>query len=329
MPYVAGHIGRGQKVFNAFASDPPAAKRRRLEAAEDIALASGNPEAAGLIDELGDLFYGEDGQDQVVPDSVQLTAVPRSRAFSRVRYRGSRGSSMSARKIKRVLLNMIETKQHNELTNALAVASGDATTPVIYISNPISNIGQGTEGQDVVGQELFLRGIRINGRVTNDETTDVHFRIWVIKSPIFADLPGGFTQYNSTTTASTNPTQTATEFEFNIPQFDSAATNGQFVGATGGRDIVDPDLAKVIFSREIHLRSQYNPTETFKFWVPINRMWSHTTISGVAPADQLRNFARGNYYICMKLIGTSAVQDIATTVTATVDLEATVFFKDP
>ena len=63
------------------------------------------------------------------------------------------------------------------------------------------------------------------------------------------DLPAGFTTYGSTTTALTNPTQTAADGETNIRIFESSPAeiagqpSADYVGNASGIDLVDNDFA--------------------------------------------------------------------------------------
>lgn len=338
MSYTVGYFGgSGPRSVNPLANDTPSTKRRRLNELADAASII-SPEAGAVLHELGDL-YGPNTEDQVVPNLI--TAPSQSRAqrsnaslaarsrIRRSRKRMPRRSRWSFnKKVERVLLNLVETKEYDELYDADPFQAGDGTSAVLYINNPVSQIGQGSEGQDLEGNEIYLRGISWNGRWTNNETHDCYVYMWCIWTPQFADLPVGFSLYGSTTTTDTFPTQVPPEA--NIIQFDSAAANGQFVGSTGGfRDTFDTDLVKVVWLRKYHLRHQHNPTQIFKHWIPINRMWKHTTISGVTPADQLRNIRSGNYYLCIKVVPDSATNDIAATATVTGDGQIKVYFKDP
>jgi len=334
MPYVAGYFGKGKRIYPG-SLDSSNQKRRRLEALEDVALSAGQPELAGAIDEVGDILFGEDNQDlQVVPQAQSAALLPgssRGRSVARrtgmARRRGRKWSF--DRRVRRIMLNMVETKKHNEAHVANVFEAGDGTTVVTHIRNYVQQIGQGSEGQDIEGNEIYIRGFRWIGRFTNNETFDMYVRVWVIWSPFFADLANDWQTYGNTTTASANPTQTATDFEFNIPQYDAGTTSQQFTGAVGGADTIDTDVAKVVWSRVFHLKAQHNPTQSFKVWIPINRMWKHATASDVAPTDELRNFRFGNYYHCIKVWTDSSANDILATSTVTADFEHFVYFKDP
>jgi len=255
MPYVAGYFGKGKRIYPG-SLDSSNQKRRRLEALEDVALSAGQPELAGAIDEVGDILFGEDNQDlQVVPQAQSAALLPgssRGRSVARrtgmARRRGRKWSF--DRRVRRIMLNMVETKKHNEAHVANVFEAGDGTTVVTHIRNYVQQIGQGSEGQDIEGNEIYIRGFRWIGRFTNNETFDMYVRVWVIWSPFFADLANDWQTYGNTTTASANPTQTATDFEFNIPQYDAGTTSQQFTGAVGGADTIDTDVAKVVFTCE-------------------------------------------------------------------------------
>lgn len=320
MPYTAGYIGRGFRG-SYYGFDDPAAKRRRLDAAADLALSVDQPELAGFIEGVGSAVSG----DQVVPEAILGSSVAPSSGMARVsrmrrgfrrRRRWKRRSFKS--KVGSALLQFKETQRELDPVAEATFTAGDGTTRVLYIASPISQIGQGTSGDDFQGDRLWIKACWLRGRIAIGQTTNtLRVRFLLLATRQFADLPAGWTTYGNTTTALTNPTQTAADGETNIRIFETDDTEetGQpsapFVGNASGIDIIDKDYVTVLGGREYMLGT--DNALMFKnvdIYVPINRIHHIISEFGAAPTDQLRSLRSMNLYWTMQIFSNTNANNI-------------------
>ena len=202
------------RTWNPYAEDSPAAKRRRLEVAEDVLTSVGLPEAAGLLESAAD-FVDRTG-DQVVPaisDSRRgsrgfRSRMPRSIFGRRRRRRRVRVSRNLARKIVKVVSSNKETKQFSSSITTNNLGAGDGTSKVLQIFNIPANLTQGDNANDIDGNVIWLKGISVKGLISSDETQAIMYRIWMIATTQTADITLAGATYGNTTTAAANPAAT-------------------------------------------------------------------------------------------------------------------------
>lgn len=317
-----GYIGKGRRGIS-FPGESPASKRRRLDEIAEGLVAAGQPEVAGLIEGAADLFSG----DQLVPQSVRQVSSsrrPQSGSRRQPRKRSKMGRRFRRRnrgfksRVKSVILSM---KEGQRIIDSIAQATftcGDGITRVLYIADPLSTLTTGSDGNQLAGNEIWLKGLWLRGRISLDVLTNtLKVRIMLLKTRQFADLPAGFTTYGNTTTALTNPTQVAEDGESNIAIFEStpAEITGQpsarYVGNASGIDIVDNDYVTVIAAHE-HWMS---PDKTLPFkdvdmYVPINRRWKKQSDFDEGELDQPRTFKGWNYYWVLQVFSNSNANNI-------------------
>lgn len=313
-----------RRTFSPY-DESPDAKRRRIDFSEGVLTAAGLPEIAGGLQEVKNLI--DSTGDQVVP---RLSAAPRSsrrvrssRRSSRMgkrswKRRGRRRRKSFAAKVGSTLLRFKETHRTLDAVAQANFSAGDGTSRVLYIAAPVSNLSQGTEGRDYSGDDIWIKAIKLRGRISLDQTTNsLRVRILLLHTNQFADLPAGFTVYGSATTSVANPTQVSEDLEQNIKIFETpdAEEAGQpsaaYVGNASGIDIIDLDLVKVLGGREFFLSQQHllNFQNIDLYW-PINRRWRAYSEVGAVPPDQIRSHQDGNYYIVLQVFSNSNANNI-------------------
>ena len=332
------------RTHNPFAADSPAQKRRRLQATEDVLTAAGFPEAAGFLNEVADIAGVG---DQVVPESHRL-GPPSSKArrssnrMPRYRRSGRRGRRPKAskwfiRKTGSALLKLKPTKRFLDPVTEAVFPAGDATTRVLFISSPVSNIptntgAGGTENTDA----LWIKAIKVRGRIALDQTTNsIRCRMLVLWTNQFADLPVGWTTYGNTTTALTNPTQVAADLESNIRIFETtdAEETGQpsapFVGNASGIDIIDNNYVRVLGGREWFLSQQHALNFiNYDMYVPVNKKWQMMTELGDISTDQKRSHMDGNYYVIFQVFSNTNANNILVAQDVRMTNDIIVYFKE-
>lgn len=326
-------------------ADESAAKRRRLDAAAEVLAASGNLEAAGALEAASNLFSGPTAPVAALgrrPFSRHLQrafskrrmAFRRSFRNRRRRWRGRRRRMPFRAKVKHALLSLVEPRSNTDPFADATYTAGDGTTKVLYITAPISNLATGDNDHNIQGNTIWLKGLKIRGRVRNDEPARaIKMDIWCIKTRQFADLPNSVTTYGSTTTFNTNPTQAAGN-ENNIRQFDiiSGTEPNVFVGDNTGMSKFDTDYVTVLGKRTVYFTANVTPElEDFKefgLYIPLNTMWSYDKDQDTSAADQLRSIKNYNYYVCWQVYTSDTASNIAIGNSVTAYMEITTYFKD-
>lgn len=330
-------------------ADESATKRRRLDAAAEVLAASGNPEAAGALEAVGNLFSGPS-----VPVSAlgraKRTAFSHSsrRAFSkgrmyyrkfrrmrRRRWRGRRRRLPFRARVKGALLSLVESQSNTDNLGEANYAAGDGVSKTLYIINPLSNLVVGDNDHNIPpGNKIWVKGFKLRGRVSTSVTTQtLRIAFWAIRTRQFADLPLTVTTYGNTTTFNTNPTQAAGN-ENNIRQFDiiSGTEPQVFVGDTSGVSKFDTEYVTVLAKKDIYIPPNTGDKATyfkeFGLWVPINSFWSYDKDQDTTPGDQLRSVKGYNYYLCWQVYGTTSANNILATNIVIAHIDATTYFKN-
>lgn len=240
-----------------------------------------------------------------------------------------------ARAVKRVLLRTAENKKIDNVTAASqTLANGDGISRIIYICNPPSELRQGIQADQFIGGKVWLKGISLRGQVATSQASDLTqgflVRITLIKSKYNAAGMGTtFVTFGNTTTATTNPAQTA---PFANPRiFESTGTLG-FTGL-GWVYPFDRTGVRVIKSFTLAVSPGGNggtgvtniPTP-FKLWFPINRM--HTfqdPLEGdLSTVDVGGKW--GSYYLVVQAV--SDTNNISATVIGEMDYRITTYYRD-
>lgn len=335
------------RTYNPFASDSPAAKRRRLNEAEGVLTAAGFPEVAGALESAADLISGTG--DQVVPGSKShgflhpaashapalRRAMVRTMRSSRYRRGRRRRSTEKSRTFRRVV-KWKESKQIVLEPGTATLTAGDGTTRTIRLFNPWQVLSQGDGATNRDGATIFCRGFKLNLFFSDDATNTEDYDIVVtyFKSVVLTDTTTGLTNlddrgitYGNTTTNITNPTQgdSGVAGTVNMPMYDDAAE--PFVGS----DPVAPlntDIVKVIKKWRIPMRSYgvagTQPFKRVSLWCPLNRIMTYENIEGTLQAGQF--FAQGwQYYYSIAVVGASF---LASTTLCTMEKNTTLYWKE-
>lgn len=340
--YVAGYFGGGRR-FNPFASDSPATKRRRLDFIEGVLTAAGQSEAAGALESINDSLSGPQLAprlpEHLLEAAPSLAGARGSRTqmarSGRRRWRRRRRKTFKG-KVGSALLAFKETHRHLDPIAQSTLSSGDGTTRVLYIANPVAQIFQDVGASDSTGDALWLKAMWFRGRISLDQTTNsLRVRILLVKSQFFADLPAGLTVYGNTTTALTNPTQDPEQKEGNVRIFETsnaeeaAQPSAPYVGNASGIDIIDKQYVSVLGGREYFLSQQHLLNFiNVDIYVPINRKWKQVSDFGIADTDQNRSFTHGNYYWIIQIFSNSNANNILSAQDILLTADIVTYFKN-
>lgn len=351
---------RGRDLTNSDLRSKP--KRTRLHDLEKPLEAIGLTEEAHLVEEVADIVdEAEEWYEEItnpVPSTADnqtstnqglVGAVSSGRRqvnFSRVgrmsRRRAFRGRRRFRKRnfkgrVKSVILSMKEGQRNLDSVAQATFTCGDGTTRVLYIASPLHSISTGSDGNQMAGNEIWLKGIWLRGRIALDQTTNtLKVRVMLLKTRQFADLPNvGFNVYGNTTTALTNPTQVAEDGESNIRIFETSPAefagqpSADYVGNASGIDLIDTDFVTVLRAKEYWM----SPDKTLPFrdvdmYVPINRRWKKYSQVDEGELDQVRTFKGWNYYITLQVFSNSNANNIlaAQDILGTFDIIA--YFKE-
>jgi len=343
------YFRRGQFIP---ATDESAVKRRRLDAVAEVLAASGNPEAAGAIEAVGNLFNGPTvnpaalgRRRTAISRALRSTSSKRSnmgKTFTSMRRRRFRGRGRRRfrrrsfrNRVRSVLLSMTESRMATDNHGEATYRMGDGTTKSLFLVNPLAQLTVGDNDLNLSGNTVWLKGFKLRGRVRNNVTTSgVRVSFWMIRTRQFADLgTTPPTEYASTTTFNTNPTQAGGN-ENNIRQFDiiSGTEPQVFVGDSSGVSKFDRDYVDILAKKDLYFRASTGDSalawREFGLWVPIHRMWTFDIDQDTTPADQLRSIKNYNYYFCWQVYGSDSATNILAANTVTAHLDTTVYFKD-
>jgi len=334
-----GYIGRGARGVPPSFLFPSSKRRKLTHALSAVADLAGQPEVGGLLQEAA---QGDEFDQAAILGASSSLAAPSSGMgrFSRM----SRGRFGRRRKWKRrrtfnskvgsALLKFTETRRFIDSVAESDFTAGDGTTRRLHIAAPVSQLVQGTEGNDITGSQFWIKGCWLRGRISLGQTTNsIRVRILLIGTAQFADLGVGFTEYNSTTTSATNPTQASPKANIRIFETTAAEEAGQpsapFVGNSTGIDIIDRDHVTVLGGKEYFLGTEnLNYFQNVDLYVPINRKWHSLSNAYVVQTDQIRTHRGRNYYWILQIFSNSNANNIlvAQDILATFDIIT--YFKD-
>jgi len=303
------------RTFNPYASDSPAAKRRRLEAAEEVLTATGFPEIAGVLETASDVVNRTG--DQVVPGSNLLRDSSRAiqRRASRLgmapRMRfGRRGRRRRTTENSRTFRRVVKWKESKQIVlepAAATLTAGDNTTRTLRLFSPWQVLAAGDASTNRDGDTIFCRGFKLSlGLHGFAQATDFDVIVTYFKSVVLTDTTTGGTNlddrgitYGNTTTSVTNPTQgdSGVVGTVNLPFYND--TVQPFVGG----DIAttsNPDIVKIIKRWKLRFRPQgQTATQPFKsvhLWCPLNRIMTYENIEGTVQAGQFFTHGWQYYY---------------------------------
>lgn len=261
----------------------------------------------------------------------------RRRPIRRRRFRRKRISFK--RRVKRIIRRTAEPKKvYVTLGTSQVFREGDGTARCCYILNPPSLLAQGSQANQFLGRDVFVKGISFRGQVClSGETTNyagclVRITLFHSRENSGSAMVGPtFVEYNSTTTFNTNPTETSPNS--NPKPF--AITGG--TGFTGLGFVIPFDRSniKVLASRVIVVNPGADnqagsglisiPTP-FKFFFRINRNMHVIDPDNSVASGQL-GFKNGSYYLFVQAI--SNTNDTSTNPAVECDFQIATHYSDP
>jgi len=260
----------------------------------------------------------------------------RSRRTRRFRRKRSFGRRSFAKRVKRVIFRTLERKVNVSTDpgfDEVAMAEGDGTTRVIYVHSPVSAMNHSDEEDGFHGNEFWLKALSLRGQLSMDTTTPPATAAIVRFTLLWSKDQGsgfdtGFVSFGNTTTANTNPAQTAPNVN---PRF-FMNTAVPFVGQ-GYVVPFDTTRHKVIRSWIVPVNpsgdsesGQLSMPTLFKLYVPIRKMMQIEDATQ-GPLTQPVRFKNGTYWWVIQVIASN----VGTSADPVVNMEvqALTYFRDP
>jgi len=330
---------RTGRVFNPYAADSSASKKRRLEATGDLLTALGAPEVSGLLHEAADIV--DSTGEQIVPESQlgKLSFPTRSSRESR-RGMASRMKFARNRRFKRrfkrkrqsensrTFRRVVRWKESKQIVLEPATATltaGDGTTRTLRLFNPWQVLAQGDTSATREGSTIFARGFALSLFFADVAANAANYEVVItyFKSPMLTDTTASLSllddrglTYGNTTTATANPTQGTISGTVNLPMYDD--TNEPFVGDDPASGL-NPQFVKVIKRWRFPFRSDgvagSQPFKVVRLWCPLNRIMSYEHVEATEQAGQFWSGGFQYYYsIAVVAADFAAATDLCTMV---------------
>jgi len=261
----------------------------------------------------------------------------RRRVFKRTSRFRKRGGFKRA--VRRVIFRTKEAKKYDDaIVSGFAIAEGDGTSRVTYVTCPAFGLAQGDESDMFDGNKFWLKGYSIRGQVGTSGDVTNRQGCWIRISLVWSReqnpqvLFGGWNAYNSTTTSATNPT--ATSPNVNPRFFEGTTVTEQFVG-NGWQLPFDRTNCKVITSKTIVVNPGAEnqagegiialPTP-FKFFFPVNKAHQVRDPAEGDLSNVALTFKHGAYYLVMQAL--SNTNDVTAQTIAEMDYKLTAHFRE-
>lgn len=284
------------------------------------------------------------------PKRLKLSDFTKKRKMARrgrmsVRRRPRRGRRLRrkrtfrrsfAKRVKRVIFRALERKVNVSTDpgfDEVAMAEGDGVTRVIYVHSPVSAMNHSDEEDGFHGNQFYLKALSLRGQLSMDTTTPSATAAIVRITLLWSKDQGsgfdtGFVALGNTTTANTNPTQTAPNVN---PRF-FMNTAVPFVGQ-GYVTPFDTTRHRVIRSWIIPVNpagdseaGQLSLPTLFKCYVPIKRMMQiEDAVQG--PLTQPVRFKNGTYWWVIQTIASNV--GTSTDPVVNMEVQALTYFRDP
>jgi len=215
--------------------------------------------------------------------------------------------------------------------NNLAV--GDATSRVLTIMNIPSNLVQGTQNDQFLGNSVYLRGVGVKFHIFTT-TADITIR-WVLfkaRQNAVAMLGAGAV-YSSTTTTNTGPTQTANTDFRNPPIFDEGTGGGAYLpfvgqGVLSRFDTTNIKVLKVKTYKLHHGKDTDNSHIMKKFFLPIKREFHFIDPENTGLTSSPNHGKYGSYYLTFQAFNASGSGSISSTAIGVIDYRVDLYFRD-
>jgi len=258
------------------------------------------------------------------------------RAHIRKRFRRRRGKRVFARKrfarrVRSILLKATEPKKLVISTGDGGVlAEGDGTSRTILVQNIVSNMAQGVQKDQFIGDQVFLKGVGIFGQVSITTGTGFNpgsliIRLALIWSRVNASgMTGSGVTYGNTTTAAANPTQAP---PLANPVFFEGAGNLAFTG-DGFMEPFDSTNCKVIAVKtyNINMAGSTNGIKKIKHFFPIRSRYQFLDPLESDLSTPPNYGKYGSYYLIRQVIGHA--NTIANTELGRIDSKVILYYKD-
>lgn len=254
--------------------------------------------------------------------------MPLRRSF-RGRRRRTRKSGFTKRVLRAELSNASTKKKLFINYLGTNLNQGDGTTRDLIIFSPLTNLVQGDGVVNFTGRSIYPKGIQLRGAVSVPTTTSPMLRWTFFWSRSTADYGIGGTVFNSTTRAAAGPVQVP---PFANPRvFDSVTVAASpFVGDSFATQFDNTNI-KIIktWTKVYNSGGAATPSIPFKKFIRFPKR----RITFQDPAEQSLTSApnfpmNGNYYLILQAFGVTGASNISATTIATIDLNATLYWKD-
>lgn len=215
---------------------------------------------------------------------------------------------------KRIARAGTEPKHWENQQFTVDMVQGDGTTPIVHIRNLPSNLVQGDEEDQFHGNQVFLKGVglRVAISAANGDLapfSDAYVRYTLLFSRTNAsNMTGAGTQYLSTTTSTTNPTQVPPLA--NPRLWDSTTAPFMFTGV-GYETFFDRTNVKVLATKLIKVNSggAGNGMTLKKLYFRINKPFQFQN-PDASPLTTAPNHGKyGSYYLITQVYVPLGVED--------------------
>jgi len=235
-----------------------------------------------------------------------------------------------ARRVRSVILKSAEPKRMNIVTSdGITLADGDGTSRVILVQNIPSNLIQGIERDQFIGDQVYLKGVAIHGQIANDTTNWAYGSFTVRWTLLFhrinaAGMTGSGVLYGNTTTDAAVPTQVP---PFSNPAFFDATSAIRFTG-DGYVENFDTTNTKVIGVKTVVVNpgGSASAVKHFKHFFPIRSKFQYIDPLETGLTSAPNHGKYGSYYLIRQVI--SKVNSVSSTVVGSMDIRIQLYFKD-
>lgn len=258
-------------------------------------------------------------------------------AFVRRRHRHSRRGKRIlfkrkrfARRVRSVILRTTEPKRSNIVTSdGITLAEGDGVSRVVLVQNIPSNLIQGIERDQFIGDQVYLKGLGIHGQINNSTANYQYGGFYVRWTLVFSranttGLAGGGAIFGNTTTAAANPTQVP---PFYNPSFFDATSSIQFTG-DGFVENFDTTNCKVIGVYQVYVNPGGNSIacKKIKHFFKIKSKFQFIDPNETGLTTIPNHGKYGTYYLVRQVIANA--NSVSATVLGTMDIRMQLYFKD-
>lgn len=235
-----------------------------------------------------------------------------------------------ARRVRSVILRSAEPKRMNIVTSdGITLADGDGISRVILVQNIPSNLVQGIERDQFIGDQVYLKGVAIHGQIVND-TANYQYGSFIVRWTLLfhrvnaAGMTGSGVLYGNTTTDAANPTQVP---PFANPAFFDATSSIKFTG-DGFVENFDTTNTKVIGVKQLTVNpgGSVRAVKHFKHFFPIRSKFQFIDPNETGLTSAPNHGKYGSYYLIRQVV--SNCNTVVSTVIGDLDIRIQLYFKD-